>query len=85
MTDLYVQFHAKLCLIYLPKPNILHTNFCKWISLQVQIIRAGNKKVLNKLMGEVQRETKGRTDPVQVRAILEEMISWTAQRAYFVG
>ncbi|KAG1956816.1 glutamyl-tRNA(Gln) amidotransferase subunit B, mitochondrial [Pimephales promelas] len=42
---------------------------------EVQIIRAGNKKVLNKLMGEVQRETKGRTDPVQVRAILEEMIS----------
>ncbi|XP_056121066.1 glutamyl-tRNA(Gln) amidotransferase subunit B, mitochondrial [Rhinichthys klamathensis goyatoka] len=42
---------------------------------EVQIIRGGNKKVLNKLMGEVQRETKGRTDPVQVRAILEEMIS----------
>ncbi|KAI7811188.1 glutamyl-tRNA(Gln) amidotransferase subunit B, mitochondrial [Triplophysa rosa] len=40
---------------------------------EVQIIRAGNKKVLNKLMGEVQRETKGRTDPVQVRAILEDM------------
>ncbi|XP_051757766.1 glutamyl-tRNA(Gln) amidotransferase subunit B, mitochondrial [Ctenopharyngodon idella] len=42
---------------------------------EVQIIRGGNKKVLNKLMGEVQRETKGRTDPVQVRAILQEMIS----------
>ncbi|CAM4494315.1 unnamed protein product [Leuciscus chuanchicus] len=42
---------------------------------EVQIIRGGNKKVLNKLMGEVQRETKGRTDPVQVKAILEEMIS----------
>ncbi|KAA0722339.1 Glutamyl-tRNA(Gln) amidotransferase subunit B, mitochondrial [Triplophysa tibetana] len=40
---------------------------------EVQIIRAGNMKVLNKLMGEVQRETKGRTDPVQVRAILEDM------------
>ncbi|XP_073720488.1 glutamyl-tRNA(Gln) amidotransferase subunit B, mitochondrial isoform X2 [Misgurnus anguillicaudatus] len=42
---------------------------------EVQIIRGGNKKVLNKLMGEVQRETKGRTDPVQVRAILEDMTS----------
>uniref|UniRef100_A0A9J7YM71 Glutamyl-tRNA(Gln) amidotransferase subunit B, mitochondrial n=1 Tax=Cyprinus carpio carpio TaxID=630221 RepID=A0A9J7YM71_CYPCA len=42
---------------------------------EVQIIRRGNKKVLNKLMGEVQRETKGRTDPVQVRAILEKMVS----------
>lgn len=42
---------------------------------EVQIIRGGNKKVLNKLMGEVQKETKGRTDPVQVKAILEEMIS----------
>ncbi|KAI4900885.1 hypothetical protein NFI96_019649 [Prochilodus magdalenae] len=42
---------------------------------QVQVIRAGNKKVLNKLMGAVQKETKGRADPVQVRAILEEMTS----------
>uniref|UniRef100_A0A671M5H7 Glutamyl-tRNA(Gln) amidotransferase subunit B, mitochondrial n=1 Tax=Sinocyclocheilus anshuiensis TaxID=1608454 RepID=A0A671M5H7_9TELE len=42
---------------------------------EVQIIRGGNKKVLNKLMGEVQRETKGRTDPLQVRAILEKMVS----------
>lgn len=42
---------------------------------EVQIIRKGNKKVLNKLMGEVQKETKGRTDPVQVRAILEDMTS----------
>ncbi|XP_026059564.1 glutamyl-tRNA(Gln) amidotransferase subunit B, mitochondrial isoform X1 [Carassius auratus] len=42
---------------------------------EVQIIRGGNTKVLNKLMGKVQRETKGRTDPVQVRAILEKMVS----------
>ncbi|XP_066516775.1 glutamyl-tRNA(Gln) amidotransferase subunit B, mitochondrial [Hoplias malabaricus] len=42
---------------------------------QVQVIKAGNKKVLNKLMGAVQKETKGRADPVQVRAILEEMTS----------
>uniref|UniRef100_A0A673HJF6 Glutamyl-tRNA(Gln) amidotransferase, subunit B n=1 Tax=Sinocyclocheilus rhinocerous TaxID=307959 RepID=A0A673HJF6_9TELE len=35
---------------------------------EVQIIRGGNKKVLNKLMGEVQRETKGRTDPLQVQS-----------------
>ncbi|XP_073692603.1 glutamyl-tRNA(Gln) amidotransferase subunit B, mitochondrial [Garra rufa] len=42
---------------------------------EVQIIREGNKKVLNKLMGEVQRETKGRTNAVQVRAILEKMVS----------
>ncbi|XP_017569024.1 glutamyl-tRNA(Gln) amidotransferase subunit B, mitochondrial [Pygocentrus nattereri] len=42
---------------------------------QVHVIRAGNKKVLNKLMGAVQTETKGRADPVQVRAILEEMTS----------
>ncbi|XP_072526527.1 glutamyl-tRNA(Gln) amidotransferase subunit B, mitochondrial [Salminus brasiliensis] len=42
---------------------------------QVQAIRAGNKNVLNKLMGAVQRETKGRADPVQVRGMLEEMTS----------
>ncbi|KAJ8000651.1 hypothetical protein DPEC_G00182580 [Dallia pectoralis] len=42
---------------------------------QVQAIRGGNKKVLNKLMGLVQKETKGRADPVQVRAILEDKTS----------
>ncbi|XP_051993532.1 glutamyl-tRNA(Gln) amidotransferase subunit B, mitochondrial [Xyrauchen texanus] len=42
---------------------------------EVQIIKGGNKKVLNKLMGEIQRETKGRTDPVQIRTILDGMIS----------
>lgn len=39
---------------------------------QVYAIRKGNKKVLNKLMGLVQKETKGRADPVLVRAILQE-------------
>lgn len=39
---------------------------------QVYAIRNGNKKVLNKLMGLVQKETKGRADPVLVRAILQE-------------
>lgn len=43
-------------------------------SEEVQIIRGGNKKVLNKLMGEIQKETKGKTNPLQVKAILEEMI-----------
>ncbi|XP_071779505.1 glutamyl-tRNA(Gln) amidotransferase subunit B, mitochondrial [Centroberyx gerrardi] len=42
---------------------------------QVQAVRNGNKKVLNKLMGLVQKETKGRADPVLVRAILEEKTS----------
>uniref|UniRef100_A0A8C7PB55 Glutamyl-tRNA(Gln) amidotransferase subunit B, mitochondrial n=1 Tax=Oncorhynchus mykiss TaxID=8022 RepID=A0A8C7PB55_ONCMY len=42
---------------------------------QVQAIRSGNKKVLNKLMGLVQKETKGRADPVLVRAILEQKTS----------
>uniref|UniRef100_A0A8C4I3R1 Glutamyl-tRNA(Gln) amidotransferase subunit B, mitochondrial n=1 Tax=Dicentrarchus labrax TaxID=13489 RepID=A0A8C4I3R1_DICLA len=39
---------------------------------EVNAIRNGNKKVLNKLMGLVQKETKGRADPVLVRAILQE-------------
>ncbi|XP_022594018.1 glutamyl-tRNA(Gln) amidotransferase subunit B, mitochondrial isoform X2 [Seriola dumerili] len=39
---------------------------------EVRAFRNGNKKVLNKLMGLVQRETKGRTDPVLVRTILQE-------------
>ncbi|XP_037327127.2 glutamyl-tRNA(Gln) amidotransferase subunit B, mitochondrial [Pungitius pungitius] len=39
---------------------------------EVRAIRNGNKKVLNKLMGLVQKETKGRADPVLVRAILQK-------------
>ncbi|KAK6494117.1 glutamyl-tRNA(Gln) amidotransferase subunit B [Huso huso] len=39
---------------------------------EVRAIRGGNKKVLNKLIGLVQRELKGRADPVQVKTILEE-------------
>ncbi|XP_061685460.1 glutamyl-tRNA(Gln) amidotransferase subunit B, mitochondrial isoform X2 [Syngnathoides biaculeatus] len=44
---------------------------------EVQAFRAGNEKVLNKLMGSVQRETKGRADPVAVRKILRDKISET--------
>ncbi|XP_056136751.1 glutamyl-tRNA(Gln) amidotransferase subunit B, mitochondrial [Lampris incognitus] len=42
---------------------------------EVQAIKNGNKKVLNKLIGLVQKETKGRADPVSMRAILEEKTS----------
>uniref|UniRef100_A0A8D3BTB6 Glutamyl-tRNA(Gln) amidotransferase subunit B, mitochondrial n=1 Tax=Scophthalmus maximus TaxID=52904 RepID=A0A8D3BTB6_SCOMX len=42
---------------------------------EVDAIRNGNKKVLNKLMGLVQKETKGRADPVLVREILQEKTS----------
>uniref|UniRef100_A0A3P9MS23 Glutamyl-tRNA(Gln) amidotransferase subunit B, mitochondrial n=1 Tax=Poecilia reticulata TaxID=8081 RepID=A0A3P9MS23_POERE len=38
-------------------------------------VRSGNQKVLNKLMGLVQKETKGRADPVLVRKILQEKTS----------
>ncbi|XP_043917972.1 glutamyl-tRNA(Gln) amidotransferase subunit B, mitochondrial [Protopterus annectens] len=37
--------------------------------------RKGNKKVLNKLIGLVQKATQGRADPVVVKAILEEALS----------
>uniref|UniRef100_A0A7N6C5L4 Glutamyl-tRNA(Gln) amidotransferase subunit B, mitochondrial n=1 Tax=Anabas testudineus TaxID=64144 RepID=A0A7N6C5L4_ANATE len=42
---------------------------------EVHAIRNGNKKVLNKLIGLVQKETKGRADPVLVREILQEKTS----------
>nr|XP_033796577.1 glutamyl-tRNA(Gln) amidotransferase subunit B, mitochondrial [Geotrypetes seraphini] len=42
---------------------------------EVEGIKKGNKKILNKLIGQVQRETKGRTDPVMVKTILEEKLS----------
>lgn len=41
----------------------------------VQAIKAGNKNVLNRLIGLVQRETKGKADPVLVRSILEDKTS----------
>ncbi|CAL8330375.1 unnamed protein product [Merluccius merluccius] len=42
---------------------------------QVRALREGNKKVFNRLMGLVQKETKGRADPVLVRRILEDKTS----------
>ncbi|CAL8331330.1 unnamed protein product [Lota lota] len=42
---------------------------------QVRALQEGNKKVLNRLMGLVQKETKGRADPVLVRSILEDKTS----------
>nr|XP_046271379.1 glutamyl-tRNA(Gln) amidotransferase subunit B, mitochondrial [Scatophagus argus] len=42
---------------------------------EVDAIRKGSKKILNNLMGLVHKETKGRADPVLVRAILEEKTS----------
>uniref|UniRef100_W5MPW0 Glutamyl-tRNA(Gln) amidotransferase subunit B, mitochondrial n=1 Tax=Lepisosteus oculatus TaxID=7918 RepID=W5MPW0_LEPOC len=42
---------------------------------EVRAIQGGNKRVLNRLVGLVQKEVKGRADPVQVRAILEEKTS----------
>ncbi|KAL4640412.1 glutamyl-tRNA(Gln) amidotransferase subunit B, mitochondrial [Arapaima gigas] len=42
---------------------------------EVGAIRAGNRNVLNKLIGQVRRETKGRADPQLVRTIMEEELS----------
>ncbi|XP_034044253.1 glutamyl-tRNA(Gln) amidotransferase subunit B, mitochondrial [Thalassophryne amazonica] len=42
---------------------------------EVHAIRHGNKKVLNNLMGLVQRETKGRANPLMLREILQKMTS----------
>ncbi|KAI3352468.1 hypothetical protein L3Q82_005423 [Scortum barcoo] len=42
---------------------------------EVLAIKNGNKKVLNKLMGLVQKETKGRADPVLLREILQKKTS----------
>ncbi|XP_018591168.1 glutamyl-tRNA(Gln) amidotransferase subunit B, mitochondrial [Scleropages formosus] len=42
---------------------------------EVSALRAGNKNVLNKLIGQVRKQTKGRADPQLVRAILEEELS----------
>ncbi|KAG8453976.1 hypothetical protein GDO86_000559 [Hymenochirus boettgeri] len=41
---------------------------------QVDEIRQGNHKIMNKLIGLVQKSTKGRADPVLVKKILEEKV-----------
>ncbi|KFQ83020.1 hypothetical protein N335_13051, partial [Phaethon lepturus] len=42
---------------------------------EVMAIKAGNQKVLNKLIGLVQRETQGRSNPVMVKQLLEKKLS----------
>lgn len=42
---------------------------------KVHAIRNGNMKVVNKLMGLVQKETKGRADPVLVMELLKQKTS----------
>uniref|UniRef100_A0A8C4TM28 Glutamyl-tRNA(Gln) amidotransferase subunit B, mitochondrial n=1 Tax=Falco tinnunculus TaxID=100819 RepID=A0A8C4TM28_FALTI len=42
---------------------------------EVMAIKAGNQKVLNKLIGLVQRETQGRSNPVLVKQLLEKKLS----------
>ncbi|XP_023654864.1 glutamyl-tRNA(Gln) amidotransferase subunit B, mitochondrial [Paramormyrops kingsleyae] len=42
---------------------------------EVRAIRGGNRNVLNKLMGRVMKQTKGRADPLLVRTLLEEKTS----------
>ncbi|XP_067407996.1 glutamyl-tRNA(Gln) amidotransferase subunit B, mitochondrial isoform X1 [Emydura macquarii macquarii] len=42
---------------------------------EVMEIKEGNRKVFNKLMGLVQRATRGRADPVLVKQILEKKLS----------
>ncbi|XP_077381513.1 glutamyl-tRNA(Gln) amidotransferase subunit B, mitochondrial [Festucalex cinctus] len=44
---------------------------------EVRAFQAGNQNVLNKLMGSVRKETKGRADPIAVRKILLDKISET--------
>lgn len=46
-----------------------------WFSLKVMAIKAGNLKVLNKLIGLVQKETQGRSNPVLVKQLLEKKLS----------
>ncbi|XP_027491635.1 glutamyl-tRNA(Gln) amidotransferase subunit B, mitochondrial isoform X2 [Corapipo altera] len=41
---------------------------------EVMAIKAGNLKVLNKLIGLVQRETQGRSNPVLVKQLLEKKL-----------
>lgn len=46
-----------------------------FFSLKVMAIKAGNRKVLNKLIGLVQRKTQGRSNPVLVKQLLEKKLS----------
>ncbi|XP_060634828.2 glutamyl-tRNA(Gln) amidotransferase subunit B, mitochondrial isoform X2 [Anolis sagrei] len=42
---------------------------------EVAEIKKGNQKVMNKLIGQVQKKTRGRADPALVKEILEKLLS----------
>nr|XP_008110183.1 PREDICTED: glutamyl-tRNA(Gln) amidotransferase subunit B, mitochondrial [Anolis carolinensis] len=42
---------------------------------EVAEIKKGNQKVLNRLIGQVQKKTRGRADPALVKEILEKLLS----------
>jgi aspartyl-tRNA(Asn)/glutamyl-tRNA(Gln) amidotransferase subunit B len=41
---------------------------------EVAAVRAGNKNVVNKIVGRVMRESRGRADAKGVKALVEELI-----------
>jgi aspartyl-tRNA(Asn)/glutamyl-tRNA(Gln) amidotransferase subunit B len=57
--------------------NILHSLCLDAVSAlpdEVAAVRQGNKNVLNKIVGRVMRESRGRADARSVRILLEELI-----------
>jgi aspartyl-tRNA(Asn)/glutamyl-tRNA(Gln) amidotransferase subunit B len=41
---------------------------------EVAALRAGNKNVLNKIVGHVMRKSRGRADAVAVKALVEKIV-----------
>ncbi|KAG6866130.1 hypothetical protein C0991_008438 [Blastosporella zonata] len=44
------------------------------LPVEASVVRKGNKNVLNKIVGRVMKDTRGRADAQVVKALLEEMI-----------
>jgi aspartyl-tRNA(Asn)/glutamyl-tRNA(Gln) amidotransferase subunit B len=62
------------------KPSELHSLCLDAINAlpdEVAAVKTGNKNVLNKIVGRVMRESRGRADARSVKALIEELISST--------
>ncbi|KAG6813033.1 hypothetical protein H0H92_014567 [Tricholoma furcatifolium] len=68
-----IAFHAS-CDSTAPEIRSICFDAIAALPAEVDAVRKGNKNVLNKIVGRVMRETRGRADAQAVKALLEAMI-----------
>jgi aspartyl-tRNA(Asn)/glutamyl-tRNA(Gln) amidotransferase subunit B len=66
-----------------PQEDILHSLCRDAIAAlpdEVEAVRTGHKNVLNKIVGRVMNESRGRADARNVRTLLEELIDRSTEK-----